>query len=222
MSSVSLPSTLNIKFIDPLDGGDTLGLKYLTEIDLPFSMRVQSESPPLFSTPNFGTSASPTSCMNSDFIDEAISKARDLSNECGAFPVGSPSLPSHTPPKTYDTPLLPDLPKVASPSLDSIVVPPNPYQSALDRIPSLVSSPSLPSGVEEGYNNYPRLPNPGSLSFIDLPESGVQLHMHQEEGGSSHFKRYGEPKPFHSVSAYDAAMSDIIANSLGLKRWTKK
>jgi hypothetical protein len=71
------------------------------------------------------------------------------------------------------------------------------------------------------FNNSPGLPKSGSMSFIDLPYCGVQLHMHQEEGGANHFKKYGEEKPFYDLSSYDAAMADILADKLDLKRWTK-
>jgi hypothetical protein len=69
-----------------------------------------------------------------------------------------------------------------------------------------------------GGSILPDLPRGSSpLTIRDFPDSGFQLHIHEGPGGSANIKGYGEKKG-HPISSYDAAMSDILADNLGIKR----
>lgn len=54
------------------------------------------------------------------------------------------------------------------------------------------------------------------LTIRDFPASGFQLHIHEGEDGSANLKTYnGERIP---ISSYDAAMADLLANKLKIKK----
>lgn len=58
------------------------------------------------------------------------------------------------------------------------------------------------------------------LIIRDMPESGVQLHLHTDESGnyinSAHLKTYGQEK--HYLTPYEGAMADARADALGFPR----
>src|SRR3989338_10470860 len=47
------------------------------------------------------------------------------------------------------------------------------------------------------------------LTIRDLPESGVQLHIHEQPGGKAHLK-YNDGT-YSEINSYDAAMADKLA-----------
>ena len=55
-----------------------------------------------------------------------------------------------------------------------------------------------------------------NLIIRDFPISGFQLHLHEGEGGTGHLKTYdGDKIP---LSSYDAAMADLFAGKLDIKK----
>lgn len=65
-------------------------------------------------------------------------------------------------------------------------------------------------------------PKGGKMKIIDLPASGVQLHIHTDQSGNrinrAHYIKHGENKQFQQVDNYQAAMADYYAGQLGLKK----
>ena len=72
-----------------------------------------------------------------------------------------------------------------------------------------------------GGSSSPILPSVSRpLTIRDFPESGFQLHIHGNGGyiDEAGFKKHGEVKQFMKLSSYDAAMGDLLADKLGIKR----
>lgn len=63
--------------------------------------------------------------------------------------------------------------------------------------------------INEGY---------GSLTSIRLPESGVELHIHEQPGGITHLK-YDKGWGYTEINSYDAAMADLTASKLDFVRF---
>lgn len=66
----------------------------------------------------------------------------------------------------------------------------------------------------------------GDSMNIDLPCSGVQMHIHdgvtgnygQNGQSTAHFKEYGSERHFGGLTSYEAAMGDVWAERMGLSR----
>ncbi len=55
------------------------------------------------------------------------------------------------------------------------------------------------------------------LSGVSLPESDVQLHIHERPGGTAHIKY--KDGTYTELSSYDAAMADRLAEKFDFKRF---
>ena len=55
------------------------------------------------------------------------------------------------------------------------------------------------------------------LTIRDFPASGFQLHIHEGEDGTAKLKDYKGNK-ISEMNSYDAAMADLLAGRLNLKK----
>ena len=67
--------------------------------------------------------------------------------------------------------------------------------------------------------NYLDNPIVPKMSFIDLPAMNIQVHCHEGENGTAHFKErcVPNPKSIPMLTSYEFAMGDLYAKMLGLK-----
>ena len=54
------------------------------------------------------------------------------------------------------------------------------------------------------------------LTILDLPHSGVQLHIHEGAGGTAHFKTYGGEHI--GINSCDAALADPLGENFHFKK----
>ena len=72
------------------------------------------------------------------------------------------------------------------------------------------------------YGNGPKLPlEKGFGEGLTIrPFSGFQLHIHEKPGGIAHLK-YPD-STYTEINSYDAAMADLLADKLSIKKLIKK
>jgi len=63
----------------------------------------------------------------------------------------------------------------------------------------------------------------GPLKIIDLKNSAVQIHIHEGDGGTAHYKQVGPNAPsgrdaYINMNSYDAAMGDYYAQQAKIER----
>lgn len=62
----------------------------------------------------------------------------------------------------------------------------------------------------------------GPLTIRDFPSSGFQLKIHEGPGGTAHITKYGTNKIISELNSYDAAMADLLADNLDIRKILKK
>ena len=62
----------------------------------------------------------------------------------------------------------------------------------------------------------------GPLTIRDFPSLGFQLKIHEGPGGTAHITKYGTNKIISELNSYDAAMADLLADKLDIKKILKK
>ena len=81
--------------------------------------------------------------------------------------------------------------------------------------------PDKPSmGTSRPLKYEPRPLKYEPLTIRDLPESGVQLHIHENPGGSASLVDYS--RKHIGMGSYDAAMADLLADNFDLKKYLTK
>ncbi len=101
-------------------------------------------------------------------------------------------------------------PKEDSPSLDSSAFSYKPFTiPRFDSPPDFGGSSSLRSGIGKSSSQ-----NKNSLTVLDFPSSGFQVHIHEGAGGSANVQPYGGIGPKINVSSYDVATLDYDFSKL--------
>ena len=78
---------------------------------------------------------------------------------------------------------------------------------------------NLPSTVDinsYGFHMPARIMPEPELTIRDMPASGVQLHIHEGEGGTAHLRTYNREKIL--MDTYSAAMLDFYLEQSGNKQ----